>query len=194
MRRRSLTRRYLNGQTVTTTNKAPRFTGLAAIGALMALALAILACGGGDANSGSTTTGGNSTGSSQQQHFKVGDQVKVGDTFVVTVISVKTSKGDQFIKPKSGNTFLVVDVTIKNASKAEQNVSSLLSFERKDGTGQKYTETILSDLTPPDGKIEVGGLLKGQMPYEVPSSQHDFTFSFQADITSSGQTIWDLHV
>ena len=45
MRRRSLTRRYLKGQTVTTTNKAPRFTGLAAIGALMALALAILACG-----------------------------------------------------------------------------------------------------------------------------------------------------
>ena len=120
--------------------------------------------------------------------------MKVGDTFVVTVNSVKTSKGDQFIKPKSGNTFLVVDVTIKNASKAEQNVSSLLSFEMKDGTGQKYTETILSDLTPPDGKIEAGGLLKGQMPYEVPSSQHDFTFSFQADITSSGQTIWDLRV
>jgi hypothetical protein len=194
MLRRSLTRRYLKGQTVTTTTKAPRFTGLAASCALMALALAILACGGGDANSGSTTTGGNSTGSSQQQHFKVGDQVKVGDTFVVTVNSVKTSKGDQFIKPKSGNMFFVVDVTIKNASKAEQNVSSLLSFEMKDGTGQKYTETILSDLTPPDGKIEAGGLLKGQMPYEVPSSQHDFTFSFQADITSSGQTIWDLRV
>ena len=92
-----------------TSNKAPRFTGLAAIGALMALALAILARGGGDANSGSTTTGGNSTGSSQQQHFKVGDQVKVGATFFVTLNAVKTSNGDQFTKPKSGNTFLVVD-------------------------------------------------------------------------------------
>jgi hypothetical protein len=51
---------------------------------------------------------------------------------------------------------------LKNASKDEQNVSSLLSFEIKDGTGQKYTETILSYLTPPDGKIEVGGLLKGR--------------------------------
>ncbi|HEX3271887.1 MAG TPA: DUF4352 domain-containing protein [Ktedonobacterales bacterium] len=177
-----------------TTNTTPRFTGLAAIGALFTLALAILACGGGDANSGSTTTGGNSTGSSQQQHFKVGDQVKVGDTYVVTVNSVKTSKGDQFIKPKSGNTFLVVDVTIKNASKGEQNISSLLNFEIKDSAGQKYTETILTDVTPPDGKIEAGGLLKGQMPYEVPADQHDFVFSFQADITSSGQTIWDLHV
>jgi hypothetical protein len=70
----------------------------------------------------------------------------------------------------------------------------LLSFNLKDSAGQKYTETILSDLTPPDGKIEAGGLLKGQMPYETPSSQHDFVFSFQADITSSAQTIWDLHV
>jgi F0F1-type ATP synthase membrane subunit c/vacuolar-type H+-ATPase subunit K len=194
MRRRSLAQLYSKGQTVIITSKAPRFTSLAAIGALMALALAILACGGGDANSGSTTTGGNSTGSSQQQHFKVGDQVKVGDTFIVTVNSVKTSNGDQFIKPKSGNTFLVVDVTIKNASKSEQNISSLLNFEIKDGAGQKYTETILTDVTPPDGKIEAGGLLKGQLPYEVPSSQHDFVFSFQADITSSGQSIWDLHI
>jgi Domain of unknown function (DUF4352) len=112
----------------------------------------------------------------------------------VTVNSVKTSKGDQFTKPKSGNTFLVVDVTIRNASKDEQNVSSLLSFNLKDSAGQKYTETIHSDLTPPDGKIEAGGLLKGQMPYAAPSSQHDFVFSFQADITSSGQTIWDLHI
>jgi hypothetical protein len=47
MRRRSLTRHYSKGQTVITSNKAPRFTGLAAIGAPMALALAILACGGG---------------------------------------------------------------------------------------------------------------------------------------------------
>src|SRR4029450_12429160 len=56
-------------------------------------------CEGGDANSGSTPTGGNSTGSSQQQHVKVGDQVKVGDTFVVTVNSVKTSKGDHTPSP-----------------------------------------------------------------------------------------------
>jgi hypothetical protein len=124
----------------------------------------------------------------------VGDQVKVGDTFVVTVSSVKTSKGDEFTKPKSGDTFLVVDVTVKNASKQEQNVSGLLNFDIKDSAGHKYTETILSGVTPPDGKVEAGGLLKGQLPYEVPTSHHDFTFSFQADITSSGQTIWDLHV
>jgi hypothetical protein len=53
----NLLRCYSKGQIVTTTKATPRFTGLAAIGALMALALAILACGAGDANSGSTTTG-----------------------------------------------------------------------------------------------------------------------------------------
>ena len=48
---------------------SPRFSGLAAIGALLALAVTILACGGGDASSGSSTTGGNNTGSSQQQYI-----------------------------------------------------------------------------------------------------------------------------
>jgi hypothetical protein len=67
----------------------------------------------------------------------VGDQVKVGDSFVVTVNSVKTSKGDLFTKPKSGNTFLLVDVTVKNTSKQAQNVSSPLSFNLKDSEGAK---------------------------------------------------------
>jgi hypothetical protein len=46
MRRRSLMQLNSKGQTATTTNATPRCTGLAALGALMALALAILACGG----------------------------------------------------------------------------------------------------------------------------------------------------
>jgi hypothetical protein len=118
----------------------------------------------------------------------------VGDTFVVTVSSVKTSKGDEFTKPKSGNTLLVLDVTIKNVSKEEQTVSSLLSFTFKDSEGQKYTDTFLCGLTAPDGKIEAGGLLKGQSPYEAPTSQHDFTLAFEADILCGGQTIWNPHV
>jgi hypothetical protein len=43
----------LERQIVTTSKATPRFTGLAAIGALVALALAILACGGGTTSSGS---------------------------------------------------------------------------------------------------------------------------------------------
>lgn len=174
---------------------SPRSLTLRTLGVMAAAAMVFLACGtSSTANSGTTTGGSGGTSTSAPKHFKVGDQVKVGSTYVVTVNSVKTSAGDDISKPKAGNTFLVVDVTLKNVSSAEQNVSSLLSFDLKDGTGQKYTETIVTGATPPDGKIEPGDQLRGQLPYEVPASQHAFAFSFQADITSSGQTIWDLSI
>ena len=174
-------------------SRASTRTRLIALFGLLAIAAAVmLACGGGTvANSGSTTSGGNSA-STSSKHFKTGDQVKVGDTYVVTVNSVKTSQGDDVSQPKSGNTFLIVDVTLKNVSNKEQNISSLLMFTLKDATGQQYTETIVDGTTTPDGKLEAGDVLRGQLAYEVPKSQHSFTLAFQADITSSGQTIWDL--
>ena len=51
-----------------------------------------------------------------------------------------------------------------------------------------------SDIHPPDGKVEAGAPLRGQLVYEIPTSMKDYTLSFQADITSSGQTIWDIHM
>ncbi len=160
------------------------------------LALVIMACGESSANAGTSvgTSGNNSSSSNSSKHFKVGDQVKVGDTFVVAVNSFKTNPGDDIFKPKSGNKFVVVDVTLKNVGSNEQDISSLLQFTLKDATGQKYDETIISNITPPDGKLAAGDIVKGQIAYEVSASQHDFTLAFEADIISSGQAIWDLHV
>ncbi|GAC1374091.1 MAG: hypothetical protein NVSMB44_42210 [Ktedonobacteraceae bacterium] len=142
------------------------------------------------------TTASGKTPVSSSQHFAVGQVVKVDDTWNVTVNSVKTSQGDQFSVPKSGNTYIIIDVSMKNISTQEQDVSSLLSFNLLDSTGQKYTEAIttMSDIHPPDGKVEVGSPLRGQLVYEVPISTKDYTLSFQADITSSGQTLWDIHI
>lgn len=165
---------------------------------LIAIAAAVmLACGGGTAANGGSTTAGSTGGSEvakSSQQFKAGDQVKVGDTYVVTVNAVKTSQGDAFIQPKSDNTYLIMDVSLKNVSSQEQHVSSLLMFTLKDATGQKYTETFVSGATPPDGKLAAGDTLRGQLAYEVPQKQHNFTLAFEADILSSGQTIWDLSV
>jgi len=160
------------------------------------VALVIIACGAASdtaSNSGTTTSGGTSS-TTKSQHFKVGQQVKVGDTYVVTVNSVKTDAGDDVFKPKDGNTFLIVDVSVKNVSSKEQDLSSLLQFTLKDSSGQKYNETIVSNATAPDGKIAAGDVTKGQLAYEVPAAQKSFTLAFEADIVSGGQTIWDLSV
>ena len=163
-------------------------------------ALVIMDCGGSSANTGTsvgsaTSTVQKNTGSSGgAKHFKVGDQVKVGDTYIVTINSFKTTPGDEFIKPKAGNVFVVIDASFKNVSSEEKSLSTLLQCNLKDSMGQKYSETFISGATPPDGKLAAGDIVKGQIPYEVSASQHDFTFSFEADIISGGQTIWDLHV
>ncbi len=125
----------------------------------------------------------------------IGKAVQVGNTWVVTINSVKTSPGSEFTQPKSGNTFVVVDVTVKNISSSNQPVSSLLMFNLKDATGQQYTEAI-TDFTKasPDGTVTPNSLLRGQLVYEVPSTDHTFTFSFQSDFSGSDIAEWNVSV
>lgn len=153
----------------------------------------LAACGDTTANSGSIVTPGTTpTPAPAQKHFKITDTVKVGDTWQLNINSVKSSPGQDFSTPKSGNVFLLIDVTLKNLSSQEQNVSSLLMFHLKDDTGQTYTEAITGFTTSPNGKLEAGGLLRGTIAYEVPAAQKAFTLAFEASLIDSGQTIFDI--
>lgn len=155
---------------------------------------ALLACGE-SSNAGSlSSTSNNTTQASAAQHFKVGDVVKVGDTWQVTVNTVKTSHGDDIIKPGSGNIFVIINVTVKNISGKEQDISSLLNFTYKAADGTKGKESVLTTgVSPaPDGKVEAGDTDKGDLVYEVPAAQKTGTLSFQADLISDGETVWDI--
>jgi hypothetical protein len=170
---------------------------LALVAVLAGAVVVLLACGevSGTASvvdGGNTSSSASSTSTSDQQHFQVGQHVQLGG-FIITTNSVKTSAGDEFTTPKAGDTLLVIDVSIKNTTAQPQDISSALNFTLQDATGQKYDETVLSGDTPPDGTIPAGGLLRGQLVYEVPAKQTHFTFTFQPDITSTDQAIWDLH-
>ena len=125
---------------------------------------------------------------------KMGVPFVVDPTWTVTVNSFKTSRGDQFSTPRSGNTFVVVDVTVKNTSSSNQIVSSLVMFNLKDSTGQQYTESITDFAKAPDGTVTPGSLLRGQLVYEVPASQHSFTFSFQGYLAGNDLTEWNLNI
>ncbi len=162
---------------------------------LLAIGGAIIACGSSSANAGSATTGGSSDSSASAKHFKVGDQIKVGDSWIVTVNSAKLHGPTDIDQPQSGNTYLVLDITFKNVSAKEQDLSSALQLSLKDSTGQTYDQTFVSFVTgSPDGKVAAGDLLRGQVVYEVSKAQKAFTLAFEADITSSGQSIWDINV
>jgi hypothetical protein len=184
--------------------KLPIFKiGCGSIVALVVLGIIIGVANGGKSNTGtaSTTSSSNTTSnttnsSSAPQHFKVGDTVKVGDTWQAVVNSVKTDNGGEISTLKSGDVYLVVDVSLKNLSNQEQNVSSLVQFTLQDATtGKKFDESIDTNAGASlDGKVSAGSPLEGVIAFEVPSSVHSFTFNFAPDAFGSGQTTWDLSV
>lgn len=124
---------------------------------------------------------------------KVGQAVQAGPNYLVTVNSVKTSTGDDISQPKSGNIYIVIDVTVKNTSTSPQDVSSFINFELQDSTGQKY-DTAFTDIgTPPDQTgLQPGRLIRGQLVYEVPTSIHQFTFSYVDFLGNGTLATWDL--
>lgn len=133
--------------------------------------------------------------SSDQGNHKVGDTVKVNDKWTAQVLDVKTTPGNDIVKPKAGNTLIVVHVTVKNTSNETLPMSSLLCFKLQDKNGQAYNETIDPDAgTTPDGKVAPNSPLAGFIVYEVPSAQHNFTLQFTPDLVSNDQASWDLSV
>ncbi|HKV59277.1 MAG TPA: DUF4352 domain-containing protein [Ktedonobacteraceae bacterium] len=124
---------------------------------------------------------------------KVGQVVQAGPNYAVTVNSVKTSTGDDISQPKTGNIYIVLDVTVKNTSTSPQDVSSFINFELQDTTGQKY-DTAFTDIgTPPDQTgLQPGKLIRGQLVYEVPSSLHQFTFSYLDFLANGTLATWDI--
>lgn len=161
------------------------------------LALVIMACGGSDntgTSVGSNTSATATSSKATTQHFKIGDQVKAGDLFLITINSVKTSAGGNYDYPKAGNVFMVIDMTITNISSQQQTVSTALQMILKDATGQKYDDTFVSGYNDPGGDLAPSDKVKGQMVYEVPKTQHTFTFIFEPDPFGSGQVFWDLTI
>lgn len=173
---------------------------LGAVAVILVIIIAVVSAGGKNTptsdtgtDSSSSSNANQATQSTSQTTNTIGKSVPVGH-WLVTVNSIKTSKGSQFSMPKSGNIYLVVDVTVKNTSSTNQNVSSLGMFNLKDSTGQQYTETLTDFTKLPDGAVTPGSLLRGQLAYEVPISEHTFTFAFLSDLTGNDITEWHIPI
>jgi Domain of unknown function (DUF4352) len=125
------------------------------------------------------------------QQTSLGQPVVADNTWTVTVNKVSTSSGNDILTPKSGNTFLEINVTLKNTSSSAQTASSFLMFSLIDSTGQKYDQGLGIESSP-DGAVAANGLLRGTVTYEVPTSIHTFTLQFQPEITSSNLVQWTV--
>jgi hypothetical protein len=126
-----------------------------------------------------------------QTHYQIGQTLQIDGIWQVAIISVRSSSGDQYTKPKAGNTFVLIDVDMKNLTSQQLTASSIVQYALHDTSGQSYAQTPLSGTSSPDGIVQANAELKGTLVYEVPATIHTYTLSF---ITSVGrpQVIWDI--
>jgi hypothetical protein len=133
-------------------------------------------------SNGSTT---NSTQTQAPKEFKVGDTIQLGDD-KVTVTKVDKSAGDDMNKPKQGNEFVIVSVTIENDGKNTIDYNPL-DFKIKNSQGNITDETfttINSDTALNSGQLSAGGKVSGTLAFEAPQNDPKLQLIFNPSFWS----------
>ncbi len=126
--------------------------------------------------------------------FTVGKQVSAG-TWKITVNSAKTSTGNEFDTPKSGNIYLLIDFTAKNTDTSNHDMSPIY-FTLRDNQGNTYDLAYITVPSDPRGAVVAGQQLRGDLSYEVPKSLHSFILQFDPPTDSDDSQIvqWIIQV
>jgi hypothetical protein len=124
----------------------------------------------------------------------IGKPYDVGYGWTVTVNSVHVSMGDQYYGPKPGHRFIVVNVSIKNQGTQTWEVIPSI-FQLRDSTGQGYHGTYdPSSSDPPQGPLLPGHVIRGDMVFEVPSSEKHVVFLLVPISHPDAYTEWSITV
>lgn len=111
---------------------------------------------------------------------KVGERVESnGIALTVNSVSAVDNVSDVF-KPKEGNIFLVVDVTIESVDK-DAAAYNPLYFDVKDADGFEYSYNFTSpDPTLKSGELSPGEKARGNVAFEVPAGALGLVLSYKA--------------
>ncbi|MCG0278537.1 MAG: DUF4352 domain-containing protein [Thermanaeromonas sp.] len=124
--------------------------------------------------------------------FSIGEPIKMGG-LVFTVNGVRESKGDQFIRPKEGYIYKIVDVTLENIGEKPAAISSLMMFSLADSEGYRYKVTIGPETRGSlDGELQPGQKMRGELAFEVPTKATGLQLLFEPNVLGFGQAIVSL--
>lgn len=157
----------------------------------------LLALGSSDSESSKPTKVEQSEGnteakSEQQETFKVGETVKMGD-LEFTVNGIRIDEGDDFNKPEEGNVFLIIDATIKNTGQDSNALSSLIMFKLYDSEFYEKDMSIFADTKGSlDGELGAGRTMRGEIAFEVGKDETEWEFIFEPNVFGFGQAIYEL--
>lgn len=124
--------------------------------------------------------------------YEIGDSVKAGN-LIFTVNSTRIDEGGDFIKPKDGYIYYIIDVTVENTGDKSESVSSLMMFKLFDSDGYNYNITIGPETKGSvDGEISSGRKLRGELAFEIPQDAEGLELEIDPTIFGSGKIIVEL--
>ena len=121
-----------------------------------------------------------------QEIYSVGEEVKLKDNILI-VNSVEKSSGSEWDKPKEGNEFVIVNVTIKNGGSSEITYNPF-DFEMQNSNGQITSQaftTINSDTSLSSGSLAAGGQVNGTIAFEQPVGDSGLVLKYKANMFSN---------
>ncbi|MBA3826591.1 MAG: DUF4352 domain-containing protein [Ktedonobacterales bacterium] len=118
----------------------------------------------------------------------------VAATWAITIDSSRVTDGGSIAATalQPGDTYLAIDLTVKNATGNPHDFAGYIDFTAKDGAGQVYKTTYLPGPEPIDGTIPGGATKNGSIAFEVPTNQHAFTLIYADPVFGTQQ--WAITV
>jgi hypothetical protein len=175
-------------------------------GSLVALVILVFVLAavvsGGHTSSSSNSSSSSGTSTSDSQNSSGNTVAKVGQTITVdsvatTLLSVhKLSVGAYDVPPKSGDEYIVVQVKIVNTGSSEVAYNEF-DFHAENGSGNVTDSTIAASYNPNNelnyGNLAAGGSVTGDIPFEVPTGDHQAKLTWQPSIFGNSTTYsWNL--
>ena len=126
----------------------------------------------------------------QTNIFSIGEQVKLGD-YVLTVNSVKSCIEDnEFMQPKAGNKYVVVDITQENNGSVPR-AYNLWYFVLQDDKGYSHQTAFASCKEPnfSSGTLQPTMKTRGYITFEIPEGNKPAKLIFTPDWWGNKQII-----
>ncbi|HEY0757025.1 MAG TPA: DUF4352 domain-containing protein [Ktedonobacteraceae bacterium] len=125
----------------------------------------------------------------------IGTPVQAGTDWIATITSIRETISS-LIAPNPNNTYLEVNLSLKNTSGQALTLVSFLEFTLDGPNGLHLHETggDTNIHRPPDGTVNANSTLVAEVAYEVPKNQHAFTlvFAYGLSHNNNASVSWQL--
>ncbi len=137
-----------------------------------------------------------SSSTKAQNTYVLGETFKIGDLqYTLNSLRILNGNTNGTKSPKFGKTFLLLDLTIENHGNADVEVRSMTGFKLYDKDGRKQAFSMSAAQAVKcamDGTITAGGIMKGELGYEVLEGIQSYKLEIHPNPFSSKTAIIEI--